>query len=434
MNLILVGLNHKTAGVAIREKLSFSDETLPEAFCKLLQQPEIDETLILSTCNRVEVTAAVKDTSKGFDDIVSYLTETFSLDREMLIPHLYFYSAGDAIKHIFRVTSSLDSLVVGEAQILGQVKDAFETALIHKASSVLLNKIYKKAISVAKRVRTETAISRFRVSISSVGVELAEKIFETLKNKTVFILGAGEMAELALKHLIEGGADKIIISTRDFQKAESLAKEYQGTAIEYENFLSKMTEADIVICSTGAPYYLITPEAVKGLIKERKNSPIFMIDISVPRNIDPAVNDIDDVFLYDIDDLNAIVAENVNERAVEARQAEKLIVDEVTETAKWVKSLDVVPTIVDIKEKGEKIRKEELAKLFSKTKELEPAQIKAIEALTSSIINKLLHAPVVMLKKQSENADGNLYVEAARKLFNLDHDLGAGCKRKDKES
>ncbi len=434
MNLILVGLNHKTADVNVREKLSFNKEALPRALCDLLELPEIDETLILSTCNRMEVAAAVRDPSKGFDNIVKYLSETFSIEREMLHPHLYFYSEGEAIKHIFRVVSSLDSQVIGESQILGQVKSAFETALSHKTSSVLLNKVYKKAISVAKQVKTQTAISRFRVSLSSVALELAERILGSLKNRKVFILGAGQMAELALKHLIEGGAGEILISTRNLNKSERLALKYRGTAVAYESFLYKMAEADIVICSTGAPYYLITPEAVKGLIKERKNSPIFMIDISVPRNIDPEVNEIDNVFLYDIDDLNGIATHNLNERTAAARKAEALIEDVVLATDNWVKFLDVIPTIVELKEKGEKIRKKELAKLFSKLDGLTSKQICAIDGLTSSIINKILHSPVVVLKKQSDTFDGSLYLEAARKLFNLDHDLGTGHKRKDNKS
>lgn len=434
MNLILVGLNHKTADMNVREKLSFTKEALPGALCDLLEMPEIDETLILSTCNRMEIAAAVRNPSKGFDSILSYLSETFSIEQEMLHPHLYFYSESAAIKHIFRVVSSLDSQVIGESQILGQVKNAFETALSHKTSSVLLNKVYKKAISVAKQVKTQTAISRFRVSVSSVAVELAERILGSLKNRKVFILGAGQMAELALKHLIEGGANEILISTRDLKKAGRLALKYRGTAVAYENFLPKMAEADIVICSTGAPYYLITPEAVKGLIKERKNSPIFMIDISVPRNIDPEVNEIENIFLYDIDDLNDIAAHNLNERTEEARQAETLIENEVLATDNWVKFLDVIPTVIELKEKGEEIRKKELAKLFSKLDGLTSEQISAIDGLTAAIINKLLHAPVVILKKQSDTFDGSLYLDAARKLFNLDHDLGAGHKRKDNES
>ncbi len=429
-----MGLNHETAPVEVREHFAVHAEQLGTRAKSLTELSTIAEGVVLSTCNRMEVAAAVRDPSKGFDSIVSYLSETFSIEQEMLHSHLYFYSEGEAIKHIFRVVSSLDSQVIGDSQILGQVKSAFETALSHKTSSVLLNKVYKKAISVAKQVKTQTAVSRFRVSVSSVAVELAERILGSLKNRKIFILGAGQMAELALKHLIKGGAGEILITTRDFQKAESLAKEYQGTAIEYENFLSKMTEADIVICSTGAPYYLITPEAVKGLIKERKNSPIFMIDISVPRNIDPAVNDIDDVFLYDIDDLNGLSAQNLNERTAEATHAEALIEDEVMATDNWIKFLDVIPTIVELKEKGENIRKKELAKLISKLDGLTSEQISAIDGLTTAIINKILHAPVVLLKKQSATFDGSLYLEAARKLFNLDHELGMRHKRKDNES
>jgi glutamyl-tRNA reductase len=429
MNLILVGLNHKTADIALREKLAFKAEELPEALRSLLNLPTVDESLILSTCNRVEIAAAVKDTEEGFEKIVGFLVGKFGIDRSQLLPHLYRYSATDAIKHIFRVASSLDSLVVGEAQILGQVKDAFDAALAQKSTAVVLNSIYKKAISVAKKVRTETAISQLRVSVSSVAVELAEKIFGTLAKKIVFIVGAGEMAELALKHLVGSGASEVLITTRDFAKAEALAAAFSGTAVPFEGFLSQLHRADIVICSTGAPHYLIQPGDIAALEKERKNRPMFMIDISVPRNIDPGVNEIDNVFLFDVDDLNTIVRENMKERTLQARQAESVVEAEVAEAAIWMKSLEVVPTIVAIREKGERIKTAEMEKMLAKTKGLTPEQIDAIEGLTASIVNKLLHAPVVVLKKQSDNHDGSLYVEAARKLFNLDGDADS-CTHK----
>jgi len=433
MNVILVGLNHKTADVALREKLAFKAEELPEALGSLLNLSTVDESLILSTCNRVEIAAAVKDTEEGFERIVNFLAEKFGIDKSQLLPHLYRYSATDAIKHIFRVASSLDSLVVGEAQILGQVKDAFEAALAQKSTAVVLNSIYKKAISVAKKVRTETAISQLRVSVSSVAVELAAKIFGTLTKKIVFIVGAGEMAELALKHLVGSGVSEVLITTRDFTKAEALAREFRGTAVPFEGFLSQLYRADIVICSTGAPHYLIQPGDIATLEKERKNRPMFMIDISVPRNIDPGVNEIDNVFLYDVDDLTTIVQDNMKERALQARQAEAVVEAEVAEAATWMKSLEVVPTIVAIREKGERIKKAELEKMLAKTKGLTPEHINAIEGLTAAIVNKLLHAPVVVLKKQSENHEGSLYVEAARKLFNLDGDADSCTHKKPQE-
>lgn len=426
MNLILVGLSHKTADVELREKLAFGESDLSGALYNLLKYPEIKEVCILSTCNRVEITAAVNHISAGFENIICFLLETFDLKRDMLVPHLYCYSVTDAVRHIFRVTSSLDSLVVGESQILGQVKSAVAASLAHKSSGVLLNKVYRKAIAVAKRIRTETTIAENPVSVSSVAVELAEKIFGSLQEKTVFIVGAGEMAELALKHLLSSGVRGIMITTRDFDKAERLAAEYYGKAIPFESFLPELVQADIVICSTGAPHYLITPDDVEEVLQERGNQPIFMIDISVPRNISPAVNDMDNVFLYDVDDLNSIVQANIQERAVEAEQGERIADEEVITMARWMKSLEVVPTIVEIKDKAEAIRKAEVEKFLSKADGLNAEHVDAVKALSLSIINKLLHAPVIALKQEADSPNGSLYVETARKLFNLDHELNKG--------
>src|SRR3990172_4970434 len=300
MNIVVVGLSHKTADVEIREKLAFREKKLEEALVKLKTYPVIEEGLILSTCNRVEVCAVVKEKQEGLEQIKQFLKsyhDAYPLAPGVmgqdLGPHLYAYSAEEAIRHLFRVASSLDSMVVGEPQILGQLKDAYDLAMAQKTTGVILNKVLKKAISVAKRIRSETRIAESAVSISFAAGEVAKKIFGKLEGKIVLLVGAGEMAELAARHLISQGASKILITTRDYEKAARLADQFQGRPVAFSDFPWEMVEADIVLCSTGASHYLIRYEDVCRVIEARKNKPIFLIDISVPRNIDPKVNEID---------------------------------------------------------------------------------------------------------------------------------------------
>lgn len=424
MNIVVVGLSHKTAPVEIRERLSFPADRIGEALYNLKSYPGVDESLILSTCNRVEISAVVKNTNDGFKKINEFLiSREPSLDHSRLIPYLYFYSSKDAIRHIFRVASSLDSLVVGEPQILGQFKDAFELAQLHKATGTVLNKILKKAIFVAKRVRTETRVSESAVSVSFAAVELAKKIFGQLDGKVIMLVGAGEMAELAARHLIGSGVKDVLITTRNFDKAVELAMEFKGRPIRFDEHVNGMVEADIIICSTGAPTYIIKSDDVREVIHKRKNRPIFLIDISVPRNIEPRVNDIDNVYLYDIDDLQMVVDANIKEREREAAQAEAIISEEVETISRWLKSLEVVPTIVDLKNKAEDIRRSELDKSLSRLERLTETERQAIDLLTTSIINKLLHAPLVSLKHEANSSNGSMYIEAARRLFNLDKEI-----------
>lgn len=424
MNIVVVGLSHKTAPVEVREKLSFPPDLIAEALCGIKSYSGIDEALILSTCNRVEICAVVKNTNDGFKRINEFLiSRKPSIDHSGLMPYLYLYSSQDAIRHIFRVASSLDSLVVGEPQILGQFKDSFELAQAHKATGTVLNKILKKAIFVAKRVRTETRISESAVSVSFAAVELAKKIFGILNGKVIMLVGAGEMAELAARHLIGSGVKDVMITTRNFDKAVELAMEFKGRPIKFDEHVNGMVEADIIICSTGAPTYIIKSDDIKEVIRKRKNRPIFLIDISVPRNIEPKVNDIDNVYLYDIDDLQMVVDANLKEREREAAQAEVIISEEVETISRWLKSLEVVPTIVALKSKAEDIRRSEFEKSLARLGRLTETERKAIDLLTTSIINKLLHAPLVSLKHEASSSNGSMYVEAARRLFNLDKEI-----------
>ncbi len=431
MNIVIVGLNHRTASVDIRERLSVSDDKMGDALYKLTSDPIIEEGLILSTCNRVEVCAVVKDTHRGFDVIKNFLAASDpALSLEVITPSLYIYSSSKAIEHLFRVASSLDSMIVGEPQILGQIKDAFDHAMLHKSTGIILNKAFKKAISVAKRVRTETKIAESAVSISFAAVELAKKIFGKLTGKSVLLIGAGEMAELAARHFVGNGVESITIANRSYERAVELAKIFNGEPVQFEAFESEMVKSDIVLCSAGAPHYLIHSAQVKKVIELRKNRPIFFIDISVPRNIDPEINDLDNVFLYDIDDLQHSVESNLESRKKEALKAEEIIMEEIISFARWFKSLDAVPMIVALKDRAEAIRQAELEKISAKLGDLTETQREALEALTTSIVNKLLHHPLTVLKKEVHSTNGNMILETTRKLFDLEEMLSRDQEEK----
>lgn len=417
MKIIVIGLNHKTADVDVREKLAFNGEKLEQGLLRIRQLPGIDEAIVLSTCNRVEIYSNVKDPEQAFDAIKTFLSDFHSLDSAALERSLYFLQDRDAVKHVFRVGSSLDSMVVGEPQILGQLKDAFEFALEKKTTGILLNRLMKKTISVAKRVRTDTKIAENAVSISFAAVELARKIFTDLSEKSFMLLGAGEMAELAAKHMMSFGVKSVTVANRTFERGCELAKEFNGRAIKFEDFLKELVHSDIVICSTGAPAYLLHKEEMQRVMKERRQRPVFIIDISVPRNIDPGINDLDNVYLYDVDDLQGVVETNVMERKKEAMKAEDIVAEEIASFEKWISSLDSVPTVVALRNKAEDIKREELERLMNKFPELGEKERKAIEYMASAITNKLIHPPTVALREDAEDKDA--LIAAVRKLYAL---------------
>ena len=423
MHIIVVGLSHKTAPVEVREMLAIPASRMDEALARLCGYPDVKEGLILSTCNRVEVYAVVEDVEPGYAHVQEFLADThLSLRSERLTPHLYWQAGDRAICHLFRVAASLDSMIVGEPQILGQIKDAYDLALNHKATGVLLNKVVKKAISVAKRVRTDTKIAQTAVSVSYAAVELARKIFSNLTDKTVMLVGAGEMAKLAARHFVTNGVGRVMITTRDGQSALELAKRFDGVPVPFEQFRVDMAEADIVLCSTGASHYLIRREDIEAALRRRMNRPIFMIDISVPRNIDPAVKDVDNAFLFDIDDLETRVEQNREERHREAARAEQMVIEEVAVIRQWLRSLEVTPTIVELRRKAEELKQAELGKALPKLANLSPQERNAVEALASSLVNKLLHGSLVTLKAEADSSAGMLFVEAARRFFGLDRE------------
>lgn len=417
MKTVVIGLNHKTADVDLREKLAFNGPKLEEGIRRIRALPEIRETIIVSTCNRVEIYLNVKDIAKAFEEVKDFFVRFFEIRKESLDNALYLYDDMEAVRHIFRVSSSLDSMVVGEPQILGQLKDAFEFALERKTTGVLLNRLLKKSISVAKRIRTETKIAENAVSISFAAVELARKIFDDLPEKSFMLLGAGEMAELAAKHMINNGVKNIVIANRTYETGCNLAKEFNGRAIKFEAYLDELAHMDILICSTGAQKYVLMKDQMQKVMKERKNRPVFLIDISVPRNIDPEINDLDNVYLYDVDDLKGVVDTNILERQKEAKKAEEIIEEEIETFQRWLSSLDSVPVVIALREKAEAIKKEELEKLLNRLPEIGEKEKKAIEGMAGSIINKLIHAPTVALRDDSEDRD--MMIATIKRLYGL---------------
>jgi len=420
MNIVVVGLSHKTAPVEIREKVAFAPTEMEAPSQQLLALPSIAEGVIVSTCNRVELYAASRTPEAAIVELRRFLADYHELPADKLNEHLYDYEGEDAVRHVLRVAASLDSMVIGEPQILGQIKTAYGYASEFKTAGVILNRFLHKAFSVAKRVRTETAIASNAVSVSFAAVELARKIFDTLEDKTVMLIGAGEMCELAAKHFINNGVKKVFVTNRTFARAEKLAAELEGgVPVSFENFREQLHRVDIVLSSTGAPDYVLDAKKVKEVIKARRHKPMFMIDIAVPRDIDPLANKLDGIYLYDVDDLQGVVQANLKEREKEAAKAEKIIDGEILQFQKWMSTLEVKPTIVALRRQLDEVRKFELEKTLANLNDLDKKQRKAVEAMTNAIVNKILHHPTNILKQSQNGSDGDLYIDAVRTLFDL---------------
>ena len=419
-NLILVGVNHKTTPVEIREKLAFTKGKIEESVDRLLNFPDIIEHTILSTCNRVEIYARANGQNSAIQSIKQFICDFHGLSAVQLEDHFYSYSNEAAIEHLFRVSSSLDSMILGEAQILGQVKDAYSLAKDLRSTGLVLNQLFEKAFSIAKKVREETGIAERSVSISSAAVELAQKIFDDLENHTVMLVGTGEMAELAAKHLISYGVKTVYVTSRTYERAANLARTLNGSALDFEAFKNELYRADIVITSTSASSFIITKDMVEKAIHERKNKPIFFIDIAVPRDIEPDVNDLENVYLYDIDDLHVVVSANMKEREKESENAMHLISQEVNKFNNWLGTLDAVPTIVEIRKRVENIGNQEMERTLKKIPHLSEEDKKIIYQMKNSMINKILHKPTIKLKQKTQSEDGHIYLKAIRHLFHLD--------------
>ena len=414
--IVVVGLNHETAPVAVREALAFPKEGLPEALARVREEAGLGEAVILSTCNRVEVYG--RSTDSSVDAVAAFLARYHSRNLEDIAPHLYRLEGEAAVRHAFRVAASLDSMVMGEPQILGQVKDAYEVA--EKAGSLgsVLNALRNRSVAAAKRARTETAIGRNAVSVSHVAVELARKIFGDLRDRSVLLVGAGKMSEVAARQMVRDGARASVLGGRTFEKAEQLAAALGGRAAPLEALRAELARADIVISGTGAPGIVIRREDVEAAQAARRGRPLFLIDIAVPRDVAEDAGKVSGVFLYDLDDIKTVAEANLRERKKEASAAEAILEQEIKEFLEWRRSLEVVPLLVELRKRADEIRRTEIEKARRRLGPLTPEQESALEAATSAIVNKLLHGPTVQLKQMAGNGQPE-HVGFIRKLFGL---------------
>lgn len=417
--IAIVGVNHKTAPVEVREKLAFSgDCTGP--LLTFLNIDGVRECCFLSTCNRVEVIFTASQPEEAARSVRAFLFSHTALSEAETRKYSYFHHGKEAVVHLYKVAASLDSMVVGEPQILGQLKQAYRHALEQKSTGVILNRLLHKSFSVAKRIRTETNIGSSAVSISFAAVQLARKIFGSLEDKGVLLVGAGEMAELAAEHLVSQGIGRVVVANRTLERASRLARRFNGTAVGLDELTSQLAGVDILISSTGATDLVLRKEEVKPLMRQRMNRPLFLIDIAVPRDLDPGLNDLDNVYLYDIDDLKNVVDLNKAEREKEAVRAEGIVAEEVIKFGQWLEGMGVAPTITALRQKANAIREAEVAKTLANLKSLSEGERRSVEMLASALVNKLLHEPTVFLKSGDSHGDVQARLDFARRLFGLD--------------
>jgi len=425
MGIVLIGTSHKTAPVEVRERLAFAESRLTDALRELVDREMISEGLIVSTCNRVELIAATPTGAHAPENAVSrlydFLSRFHQYDLSPLRKHLYDLAGQAAIKHVFRVTSSLDSMVVGEPQITGQIKEAFQRAQESAVVGHELTRLMNRAFAVAKRVRNETGIGSSAVSISFVAVELARKVFEDLKGSAVMLIGAGEMAELAAKHLLNYGASRLLIVNRTYENAVALARELKGEPVHFEEFEKRLPEAEILICSTGAPHYLIRLDQIRRALERRRNRPMLLVDISVPRNIDPAIGRLDNAFLFDVDDLESIAEANRAERQREAMRAEEIIEAEAEQFFRALAEGDLNAVIGAFRQQVSELAFTELERSRKRLGDLSEDQEQALRLMINAIINRFTH-PVI--KQLRDSKDGHSpYLSAWRNLYHRDpHD------------
>ena len=419
MLIIVVGVNHRTAPVEIREKLSFSEGAIKEALTKLNALPAIDGCVIVSTCNRTEIYAATMELDDGLHDIWRFLSKRSGVDISEIKNYTYSHTLYDTIRHLFRVSSGLDSMILGETQILGQIKDAYELSRKQGATNRVINTLFQQALSVGKKVRSETGIDRHAVSISYAAVELAKQSMGSLEGKSVLVIGAGKMSELTVKHLVANGVSGVIVSNRSYERAMGLARQFNGQAVNFSELYKYMTVADIVISCTAASHYVVKLEKFRLVMEGRPNQKIFIIDIAVPRDIDPTISNLPGVTLYDVDDLQNVVDSNLAERKLAAIAAEEIIEDKLDEFMKWLSTQFVVPTIIALKNKTEVIKENELQKAFNRLGNLSEHDKKVINGLAGAIVSQILHEPVTQLKAYAVTPQGHLYTEILQNLFSL---------------
>lgn len=420
LTINVLGLNHTTAPVELRECLAFSREETSDAMEDLHRQPGIREVILVSTCNRVEVLFTANSGESPVEGVKQFLADYNKIPLSRFEQVLYRFEGDEAVRHVFRVAASLDSLVVGEPQILGQIKEAYRTATLKKTSGVVLNRLMHRTFFVAKRIRSETGIGDHAVSISYAAVELGRKIFGTLEGKKALLIGAGEMAELAVEHLIRNRVDRVLVANRTFERAVELAGRFKGEAIRFEEIGESLKQADIIVSSTGSPHFVITRDQVKAVMRSRKNRPIFFIDIAVPRDIDPEINGLGNAYVYDIDDLKGVIDENIEDRKKEAVKAERIIDEAVIRFRQWYESLEVVPTIVALRNKMDAIARSEIKKTLASLNHLSEEECQAFYRMTNAMVNKFLHDPTMFLKDRTHPENSSLYLDLIRNLFKLD--------------
>jgi glutamyl-tRNA reductase len=417
--IVLLGLNHKTATIELRECIAFSPDQTAAALVYLKNEPVVSEALLFSTCNRVEVLLVSEQITEAVDTAKRLIARFNQIALSEFENVLYIHTGDQAVRHIFRVAASLDSMVVGEPQILGQIKQAYRLATQQRTAGVVLNRLFHRAFFVAKRIRSETGIGGHAVSISYAAIELGRKIFGSLEGKKVLLIGAGEMAELAVAHLIRNRVGDILVTNRTFERAVELGRRFEGSPIKFEELLTSLSDVDIVISSTGAPDYVVKREQLKGVLRKRRSRPLFFIDIAVPRDIDPQINRLSNTYVYDIDDLKGVIDENIEDRQREAIKGERIVDEAVVNFRRWYDSLDVVPTIKALRKKLEGIAAVEVKKTLQADGMSDEGR-QAVERMTQALINKILHDPTDVLKSNGCQGGRSAYLDITRKLFKLD--------------
>jgi glutamyl-tRNA reductase len=423
LEILLIGLNHKTAPVEIRECIGFAGDESDQALLDLHALDAVHEVLLVSTCNRVEVLLTSPAKDEAARQVINFLSEMNHIPVADFEDNLYQHVGDDAVRHVFRVAASLDSMVVGEPQILGQIKEAYRTAATKRTSGVILNRLLHKTFLVAKRIRTETGIGDHAVSISYAAIELARRIFGDLEGRRVLLIGAGEMAELAVEHLIRNRADEILVANRTFERGVELARRFNGRAIRFEEIEDGLETVDIVISSTGAKDFVIRREQVRRVMRRRRNRPLFFIDIAVPRDIDPEINRLNSIYVYDIDDLKGVIEENIEDRQRAAVKGERLVDEAVIRFRQWYQSLDVVPTIVGLRRKFEQVIRAEVTRTCPCGTTQGVAE-DALDKMVNALVNKILHDPTTILKREEGHGNKDQLLAATRKLFKLDENDG----------
>ncbi len=418
MHLLTLGLNHKTAPVEVRERLAFAEGDQPDSLRRLREQYGLTEAAILSTCNRSEIYAASEEAH--FEGVQAYLSEHHALDMGHIEPCLYRHTDADAATHLFRVASGIDSLVIGESQILKQVREALEMSQSTGSARLVINEVFQRALHVGKRARSETDIGRGRLSVATAAVELAGQIFDRLDDRRALLIGAGEMMELAAQYLVEAGLTQFTVANRTIERAQELASRFDGDAVSLDALEKSLTEADIVIASTAAPNFVITQQAVRAAMSGRRGRPLFLIDIAVPRDIDPAIRDVDNVFLFDMDNLESVVAANRSEREGEILRVQTIVDEELGDFLHWFNSLSAGPLIKALRQQAADLQGDELDRWQGKLSHLSDDDRQLVESILRGYANKLLHQPLVQIRDLANREDGYIRLDTVRRLFHLD--------------